>query len=241
MKPFEKILLVFLFVGIVVAVFYNSPAKKYVPPTFVPVKKGRFYCEISDTVFGIDVSHHQGTIDWVTLKKEHPEIEFAYIRCAAGPKKKDRMYKRNVAEARKVGIKTGAYIYYYANTNSPEQFNHFKRLVDMTKHELAPVLDIEKPSKYGDESLRAGLANWLELAEQEYGVQPVLYTNLGYYNQRLKGYFNSYPKWIAAYSRCPSSVDWSLHQYSETGRLKGIKGYVDLDYGNSATFQKLLR
>lgn len=241
MKPFEKILLVFLLVGIVVAVFCGSSANKYVLPTFVPVNKGRFFCDVSDTVFGIDVSHHQGTIDWVTLNNEHPEIEFAYIRCAVGPKKKDHMYRRNVTEARKVGIKTGAYFYYYANRNSTEQFNHFKSQVDMSKHELIPVLDIEKPSKYGDDNLRSGLANWLALVEQEYGVQPLLYTNLGYYNQHLKGYFNSYPKWIAAYSRCPSSVDWSLHQYSETGRIKGIKESVDLDYGSSASFEKLLR
>ena len=170
MKPFEKILLVFLLLGIVVAVFCGSPSKKYVSPTFVPVNKGNFYCDVSDTVFGIDVSHHQGTIDWVRLKNEHPAIEFAYIRCAVGPKKKDRMYSRNVAEANKVGIKTGAYFYYYANRNSTEQFIHFKSQVDMSKHELAPVLDIEKPSKYGDENLRAGLANWLALVEQEYGV-----------------------------------------------------------------------
>ena len=41
----------------------------------------------------------------------------------------------------------------------------------------------------------------------------------------------------AAYSRCPSSVDWDIHQYSETGRLSGVSGNVDLNY--SSTLLKL--
>ena len=46
-------------------------------PFIEPLDNGSFYCSVSDTVFGIDVSHHNGIIDWETLKLNHPEIEFA--------------------------------------------------------------------------------------------------------------------------------------------------------------------
>ena len=206
-------------------------------PVYVePVNQGEFYCSVEDTVFGIDVSHHNGVIDWEKLKREHPEVEFAYIRCTVGPNSVDRHYKRNVQGAQNVGIKTGAYVYYWANWNSSEQFKNFKTHVLMAEHELIPVLDIEKSSKHGEVNLRRGLANWMDLVEKEYNIKPALYTNLGYYNKYLSGYFNDCPKWIAAYSRCPSMVDWDIHQYSDKGNLRGISGNVDLNYAERENF-----
>ena len=214
----------------------NSNILPYANPNY----KGNFHCSVSDTVFGIDVSHHNGIIDWETLKLNHPEIEFAYIRCVVGPGRVDNRYLKNVQGAKRVGIKTGAYVYYYANRNSTSQFGNFKNHVLMSQHELVPVLDIEKPSKYGPDNLRKGLANWLELVENEYGVRPALYSNLGYFEQYLIGYFNDYSKWIAAYSRCPSNIDWDIHQFSEEGQFKGIDGFVDMNYCSRSSFNKIL-
>ena len=214
----------------------NSNILPYANPNY----KGNFHCSVSDTVFGIDVSHHNGIIDWETLKLNHPEIEFAYIRCVVGPGRVDNRYLKNVQGAKRVGIKTGAYVYYYANRNSTSQFGNFKNHVLMSQHELVPVLDIEKPSKYGPDNLRKGLANWLELVENEYGVRPALYSNLGYFEQYLIGYYNDYSKWIAAYSRCPSNIDWDIHQFSEEGQFKGIDGFVDMNYCSRSSFNKIL-
>jgi len=193
-------------------------------------------CNITDSILGIDVSHHNGPIDWEVLHEHHPEIEFVYIRATVGLNK-DSKYEEYVNGVKQVGIKTGAYHYYWANRNSTVQFNNFKSRVKKGDHNLIPVLDIEKPSKYGPTNLRRGLSNWLKLAEEEYGVKPMIYTNLSFYNEYLRGYFNEYPKWIAAYSRCPSSVDWDMHQYSETGTVRGIKSNVDLNYSASLLCQ----
>ena len=226
---------------IVIGLFLILERKNSNEPAFIdPLENGNFHCSVSDTVFGIDVSHHNGIIDWETLKLNHPEIEFAYIRCVVGLGRVDNKYVKNVVGAKKVGIKTGAYVYYYANRNSRAQFSNLKHQVLMVQHELIPVLDIEKPSKYGPENLRKGLANWLHLVEDEYGVKPAIYTNLGYFEEHLFGYFNDYPKWIAAYSRCPSNVDWDIHQFSETGRFQGIDGFVDMNYCSRSSFNKFL-
>lgn len=197
-------------------------------PQYEEVSLGNYPCSISDSILGIDVSYHNGPIDWTTLKDNHPEIEFVFIRATVGLKK-DPMYQEYLAGANDVGLRNGAYHYYWSDRNSTIQFYNFKRTVDLSIHNLIPVLDVEKPSKFGDDNLRRGVANWLRLAEEEYGVKPILYTNLNFYNQHLKGYFNDYPLWIAAYSRCPSTVDWDIHQYSETGQLNGIPSKVDLN------------
>ncbi len=201
-------------------------------PQYQEVSSGKYPCTISDSIKGIDVSYHNGSIQWKTLKDNHPEIQFVFIRATVGLNK-DPKYQEYLEGANDEGILNGAYHYYWSNRNSTKQFNNFKMTVEMSSHNLVPVLDVEKPSKYGDDNLRRGIANWLKLAEEEYGVKPILYTNLNFYNEHLKGYFNDYPKWIAAYSRCPSSVDWDIHQYSETGKLKGIPGKVDLNYSST--------
>ena len=204
-------------------------------PLYHEVSSGKHPCTISDSIKGIDVSYHNGSIQWQTLKDNHPEIQFVFIRATVGLNK-DPKYQEYLKGANHVGLLNGAYHYYWSNRNSTKQFNNFKKTVKMSSHNLIPVLDVEKPSKYGADNLRRGIANWLKLAEEEYGVKPILYTNLNFYNEHLKGYFNDYPKWIAAYSRCPSSVDWDIHQYSESGRLKGIPGKVDLNYSFVSKF-----
>ena len=201
-------------------------------PQYQEVSLGKYPCTISDSIKGIDVSYHNGSIQWKILKDNHPEIQFAFIRATVGLNK-DPKYQEYLEGANDVGLLNGAYHYYWSNRNSAIQFNNFKNAVDMDKHELIPVLDVEKPSKYGADNLRQGIANWLKLAEEEYGVKPMIYTNLNFYNEYLRGYFSEYPKWIAAYSRCPSTVDWDMHQYSDTGKVKGIKGDVDLNYSDS--------
>lgn len=201
-------------------------------PNFIREPIGNFTCSIPDSAHGIDISYHNGPIDWSELKRKEPQIEFVFIRATVGLKE-DVDYQDYLDGARKIGLQTGAYHYYWSNVNSTIQFKNFKRSVSMSKHDLYPVLDVEKPSKYGDENLRKGVLNWLKLAEEEYGVKPILYTNMYFYNEHLRGYFNEYPKWIAAYSRCPSSIDWDVHQYSETGKVDGIDAAVDLNYCSS--------
>lgn len=192
-------------------------------------------CNIKYSVHGIDVSYHNGVIDWEELNLNHPEINFVYIRATVGLNE-DPKYQDYLGGSKKVKLKSGAYHYYWSNRNSTIQFNNFKNAVDMDKHELIPVLDVEKPSKYGADNLRQGIANWLKLAEEEYGVKPMIYTNLNFYNEYLRGYFNEYPKWIAAYSRCPSTVDWDMHQYSEKGKILGTSGQIDLNYSSLSRY-----
>ena len=69
----------------------------------------------------------------------------------------------------------------------------------------------------------------MRLAEQAYGVKPMIYTGLSFYNHVLKGHVENYPIWIAAYSgkHRVKNTDWMFHQFTEKVIVNGIREYVD--------------
>ncbi len=186
---------------------------------------------ISDSpyVFGIDISHYQGTINWNELRNSHHPIEYIFIRATMGVDGKDKEFKRNWKEAKSKGFLVGAYHYYRPNENSSQQFANFKSTVHFQSGDFFPVLDIEDLGKYGIDNLRIGVLNWLALAESEYGVKPIVYTGKHFYEQHLKGYIDNYPLWIASYSgkHTVDNIKWDFHQFTDQVRVNGIKTKVD--------------
>ena len=102
-------------------------------------------------------------------------------------------------------------------------------MVKLETGDFIPILDIEKESIFGRKNLRKGILNWLRLAEETYGVKPMIYTGLSFYNHILKGYVDNYPIWIAAYSgkHRVKNTDWMFHQFTEKVIVNGIREYVD--------------
>lgn len=183
----------------------------------------------SEYIFGIDISHYQGRIDWSEMRTSHHPIEYIFIRSTMGTSGKDKFFKENWEKAKQNNYIRGAYHYYRPNENSAKQFENYKSAVDIDVGDFVPILDIEKESKFGNENLREGVLNWLTLAEQEYGVKPMIYTGLIFYQDILKGYIDEYPLWIAAYTgkhRLKNEI-WTFHQFTEKVRVKGIRTTVD--------------
>ena len=86
---------------------------------------------------------------------------------------------------------------------------------------------------------------WLQLVEKEYNVQPIIYTNVDFYNRFLSPQFDGYPLWIAHYfanGKPRIGRKWSFWQHSETGHVNGIDAFVDFNVfnGDSSAFKKLL-
>ena len=176
-----------------------------------------------DYVFGIDVSKYQGEINWSQVGTHHP-IEFVFIRATMGSNGKDAFFKRNWKGAQEEGFIRGAYHYYRPNENSTQQFENYLSTVRFDSGDFVPVLDIEEESDYGRDNLRMGILNWLLLAEEEYGVKPIIYTSLTFYKYVLQGYVDDYPLWIAAYSGKDrlAGIPWTFHQFSDNVRVNGI-------------------
>lgn len=186
-------------------------------------------------IHGIDVSHHNATINWDKLKKARSEnvgIDFVYIKATEGATHLDRQFKRNWSEAKRVGMKRGAYHFYNPRVMSNRQVDNFIGQVRMEAGDLPPVLDLETDARKPNEIIVKGVRNWLELIEKHYGVRPIIYVNEHYYKKYIEGNFDDYPLWLAGYSRThvddlASDAQVLFWQHSEKGWADGIRGFVD--------------
>ena len=173
---------------------------------------------------GIDVSRFQDSINWKRVAK-NTSIEFVYVKASEGASISDPMYKYNIKKAKDAGLLVGSYHVYSSRTTAYQQFANFKKTVGKNKQDLVPVLDIEASHCHKLNMQRVD--KLLELMEKEYGSKPMIYTSekLYYTHFNIKKY-KKYHYFIANYKRQPSMA-YTLWQYTQRGKLKGIAGFVD--------------
>ncbi|MBP5190154.1 MAG: glycosyl hydrolase family 25 [Bacteroidales bacterium] len=173
---------------------------------------------------GIDVSRFQDSINWKRVAN-NSKVEFVYVKATEGASISDPMYKYNVKKAREAGLLVGSYHVYSSRTTAYQQFANFKKTVGKTKQDLVPVLDIE--ANHCNKLYMARVDKLLELMEKEYGAKPMIYTSEKLYKTHfdIKKY-KKYHYFIANYKREPSMA-YTLWQYTQRGKLKGIAGFVD--------------
>lgn len=178
---------------------------------------------------GIDVSKFQGNINWNKVAKDKT-VKFVYIKATEGTSIQDPYYKTNVAKARKAGLLVGSYHLYSSKTTAYQQFANFKKMVKKSEQDLIPVLDIE--GHHVGRLYMARVDKLLELMEKEYGVKPMIYTSERLYREHLSGKkYRQYHIFIANYRGYPKAR-FTLWQYTETGHISGVKGYVDISKFN---------
>ncbi len=198
------------------------------------------------TVHGIDISHHQGTVDWELLRNEARidsfPVSFVFMKATEGTDMVDRQFERNFSQARRYGIMRGAYHFYRPLSPAKQQAEHFIRRVKLEPGDLPPVLDVEvKPDGMSAEAFRQGILEWLVRVEQHYGVKPILYTYHSFRQQYMNdSVFNLYPYWIAHYyvDSVRYRGPWAFWQHRDNGQLSGIGENVDLDVFRGS-FQEL--
>lgn len=192
---------------------------------------------------GIDVSHHQKDIQWDSLINQN--LKFVYMKATEGVTHTDTKFDYNWNEARRIGLKRGAYHFYTIDADATEQAKHFIETVKLEDGDLPPVLDFEHERMSYDASLPDSLSLWLSLIENYFNVKPIIYTNLKLYNTYIKNHFDKYPLWIARYNNieCPIPGTSSpyIWQYGNRGRLSGINGHVDFNIflGSQTDFDNL--
>lgn len=189
---------------------------------------------------GIDVSHHQGEIDWKQVAQDN-KIKFVYIKATQGTTITDRRYAENIRGARRRGLKCGSYHFLSSQTPVRKQFAHFKSVVKKRQQDLIPMVDVESEGVRGwtKKQVCDSLALFCRLVKQQYGKSPLIYTQFKFYNTHLSPRFDRYFLFLGKYSwpqpRIKGSSRHNIWQYSEHGKIKGIKGYVDLDRFVSGT------
>lgn len=200
------------------------------------------------SIHGIDVSKYQDIINWESVKEmnvDNVRIGFAFIKATEGVGNRDRHFLRNWKKAREAGIVRGAYHFFISTKSGKLQAQNFIENVQLEPGDLPPVIDVEQTYGVGEKKLRERVKEFLDVLEVHYGVKPIIYTNVDFYEQYLEEDFNDYPLWVAHYlqkERPRIFRPWHFWQHSETGRVNGIFPKVDFNvfYGDSTEFQKLL-
>lgn len=199
-------------------------------------------CPEGYSIRGIDVSHHQGNIDWDKLSKakigDEP-VSFVFIKATEGVGLTDKKFHYNFKRAAEVGIMRGAYHFFLADSSAELQAKHFIRTVKLEEGDLPPVLDIEQMGQATPEQLRQRARDWLDVVERHYGVKPILYTNNNFRTNYLNTpEFNAYPYWIAHYyvDTLTYQGAWKFWQHTDCGRVDGIRGKVDFNAYNGSMY-----
>ncbi|PKR81087.1 glycosyl hydrolase [Brumimicrobium salinarum] len=186
--------------------------------------------------FGIDVSHHQGKIDWEALLQEdiQPQIQFIYAKATEGRDHLDSQWEYNRQKLIKLKAKHGAYHFFRPKTDSREQAIFFLKHYNPLPTDLAPVLDVELEGS-SDEQLIKDVYTFLKTVEQETGKRPIIYTSYHFYQTKFKNEFQDYKFWIAAYSlpfilpKDKRILYWQFTDQAQLPHHEGIK--IDLNVG----------
>lgn len=186
---------------------------------------------------GIDVSKHQGYINWNEIK-EIPKIKFVYIKATEGTDLVDSRYRENILNARKNGIKVGSYHFLSTSSAVTSQFQNFIRTAKREDQDLIPVIDVEKIKPWNSQQLRDSLKVFADLLEDYYGCKPMIYTSEKFFTTNLGRAFADYPLFIAKYSSTPPSIGykWIIWQFADNGvfksAVKANNGLVDMSRFN---------
>jgi len=190
---------------------------------------GRYY---GPHIHGIDVSHYQGNIDWGQVARDR-DVNYVFIKASEGGNITDEYYTSNVREARRKGLKVGSYHFFRANVAADVQFRNFMSKVEVRHQDLLPIIDVETTNGVPSATFHARLQELLRLVTREFGKRPIIYTGKNFYNKHFYGgRYRDYKFMIACYTPDNEPVlfgndDYVLWQYSQTGRIRGIRGSVD--------------
>ena len=186
---------------------------------------------------GIDVSEHQGVIDWGAVAKDG--VQFAVIRAGYGRElsQKDKYFERNYAGAKAAGIKVGAYWYSYANSveRGEQEARTCLKVLEGKTFELPIFFDqeYEKSILSLSNGTRTDIVlKFLETVKGA-GRKVGLYSSTNFITTKLQANrLTAYPLWLAEYgSKLHYTVNVWAWQYTSKGRVSGIKGNVDCNYG----------
>lgn len=192
----------------------------------------------------MDVSRHQGTIDWAKVKASG-KIDGVMLRAmgnsAEGKPSKpytDPQFARNYAECKRLGIPCGVYGYFKATTKAQadKELALLKKQLTGKTFELPVAVDIEDTVQQAiGKSALTNLAAYCLSTVQSWGVYALLYTGL-YFGQTYLymggAALKPYDVWLAAYRTNKPAPRWpyGMWQYTSSGEIPGVSTNVDLSH-----------
>lgn len=223
--------------------------------------KGEMLTYTTERIYGIDISRYQHgkgskkyPIHWEKLritdlgkisrkkvsgKVDYP-VSFVYIKSTEGTTIRNPYYLSDYRQARKHGIKCGAYHFFSCKSPAIKQARYFIKHSKFGKGDFPPVLDVEPTESQirkmgGDKELFKQIRVWLETVKKHTGASPILYISQQFVNKHLPSapdIMRDYMVWIARYGEYKPDVRLVFWQLCPDGRVKGIHGEVDINIFN---------
>ena len=191
------------------------------------------------TVMGIDISKHNGNIDWNAVKNSG--VQYVILRCgyrgsASGVLVEDQKFKRNIQGATAAGLKVGIYFFSQA-VNEVEAVEEASMTLSLIKNYRItyPVyIDVESANGRADgisKAARTSVINAFCQTIRNSGYTPGLYANKNWLTEKINtGALGGCKIWLAQYVAAPTyGGRYEMWQYSSRGAIAGIKGNVDLN------------
>jgi lysozyme len=182
---------------------------------------------------GIDVSWHNGAIDWAKVKADG--VNFVFIKATQGTGySKVDYFRNNAPKAAGFGLNVGAY-HYATFSNVPEALSEVKYFLSVVKdYKLTYplVLDLEENKKNASKKqLTDAAVAFMDMLKHA-GYQTLLYTNKSFLDNVLDESRITYPLWISRYYK-ELGITADIWQYSCEGKVNGISGNVDMNWALS--------
>ena len=184
---------------------------------------------------GIDVSYHQGVIDWNKVKQAG--IEFAIIRIGYGKYdfQKDKQFENNYKNAKNNGIKVGVYHYSYAVNvdDAKKEADLVIKWLNDRQLDLPVYFDIEDKSQASlSTNLRTEMTKSFCEKIENAGYWAGIYANKNWLETKLDmNKLNRFTVWLAQWSSNPTyQGTYGMWQYTSDGSVNGINGRVDMNY-----------
>ncbi len=190
---------------------------------------------------GLDISRHQGKIDWPTVFDAG--ARFVWIKATEGGDYLDPAFRRNWLLARAAGVRRGAYHFVYWCRKAEDQAAWFIANVPADPDALPPVLDVEWnpasrtcPQKIDSDKALAMMKTILAAMEKAYGRKPLTYVPRDFYDDVMSGELTDYPLWVRNVGEAPATGyegrDWTIWQRADDAKVGGIAAPVDVDCFN---------
>ena len=187
----------------------------------------------SDIIYqGIDVSSWQRKIDFSAVKRSG--IDVVYIKSSEGQSYIDPYFETNYQNAKANGLKVGFYHYVTARTieQARTQANFFARVVSGKQADCRLAMDFENFGNLSVAEINEISKVFLETLVNATQSEVVIYSNAYSARTIFSQTLTNYPLWVANYgvSKPGSNGKWETWvgwQYTSTGTINGISGYVD--------------
>ncbi len=186
---------------------------------------------------GIDISYHQGSINFKEVKKSG--IEFVMIRASFGFFNEDKKVHEYVRGCESVNLPYGFYHYSYARNleEAKREVKGFLNLVKNYNPTFPLVIDMEDADNWKKNNGNPTNEMLIDICDyfcnqvEKAGFYAMIYANTDWFTNRINSSkLDKYDKWLADWRVQPNtSIPRGIHQYTSSGRVSGITSLVDMN------------